>query len=549
MKNIFLLTLIFFSSLLWKGGDSTCNAQDSLLVDSLTLQLKKVNATALELGKNTSTETDTIKSNILSQLSFAFQDNDPDKAMEYAKQALSLAQRINFKKGSASAYYSMGRIEYIKGNFLPAIGFYKKAIYDYKNAGLKKEIVNSYKGIGQCYIELGDFPEALRNLITSLKGAEEIADKNGIAYAHLNMGISYFYSKKFSEAMQNWNIALNIFKEVNDNAGITKCNANIGNYYCETGKFAQALPYYQEIVNTCMATGNLVGLTMGYNNLAKIYFDQGNYAQALKSCTAALKIIEQTGDKNNAASTYTALGEIYFKQKDFSKSQDYLGKALIATQETGNLDLKRYVYDAFVNLYSAQHDFKQALAYYKLSIATRDTMFNEENNRKTAELQLQYDTEKKEKNIALLTKESQLQQTEIQKQNTTRNALIVAFALIALLAGLIYNRSAMKKRANVEIERTMDHLRTTQSQLVEREKLAALGKLTADVAREIAVPVTQVNELNLKNKELIGGIINNTLNNTSKEKLQSNFDHIYMYGKEADGMVKKVLNETRKLQS
>lgn len=548
MKKFLLLILLSFSSLLWISG-GTCKAQDSLLVDSLTLLLKDANAKILELGKSVNTEIDTTKSNILYQLSLAYQDNNPDKAMEYAQQALLLAQHTNYKNGCANAYYSMGRIEYIKGNFLPAIEFYKKAIQYYEVIGFKKEVVNSYKGIGQCYIELGNFSEALRNLITSLKVAEAIADKNGIAYAHLNMGISYFYSKKFNEALQNWNMALNIFKENNDKTGITKCNANIGNYYCEIGKFAEALPYYQDVVKISEQTGNLVALTMAYNNLAKVYFEQGNYPQSLKSCLAALKIIEQTGDINNAAITYTALGEIYFKQKDFSKSQDYLGKALIATEETGNLDLKRYVYDAYVNLYITQKKFKQALAFYKLSIATQDTMFNEENNRKTAELQLQYDTEKKEKNIALLTKEAQLQQTEIQKQNNTRNALIVALALIAMLAGLIYNRSIIKKKANLEIERTMNHLKTTQSRLVEREKLAALGKLTADVAKEIAIPVTQVNELNLLNKTLIESIENNTLNSDIKDKLQTNFDHIYQYGKDADSLVKKVLTETRKHQS
>lgn len=118
-----------------------------------------------------------------------------------------------------------------------------------------------------------------------------------------------------------------------------------------------------------------------------------------------------------------------------------------------------------------------------------------------------------------------------------------------MLAGLIYNRSIIKKKANLEIERTMNHLKTTQSRLVEREKLAALGKLTADVAKEIAIPVTQVNELNLLNKTLIESIENNTLNSDIKDKLQTNFDHIYQYGKDADSLVKKVLTETRKHQS
>lgn len=547
MKKALTPLSILILLLTWGGIGNFCKAQDSFLVDSLTELLKKANATSLELGTTASLAIDTTKSNIYYKLSCAYQDNNPDKAIEYAKQALSLAQSTQFTEGSANANSSLGKAEYNKGNFLSAIAYYKRAIQYYKSIGLKKEVVNSYKGIGQCYIELGNFPEAISSLIASLKSAEDIADKNGIAYAHLSLGICYFYSNKLDEALQSWNIALNIFKEINDKAGIAKSNANLGNYYCETGNFAKALPYYQNVITICKQTGNLVGLTMAYNNIAKIHFEQSNYLLALQTCLQALSIIEQTGDKNNASITYTALGEIYFKMKQFSKSHEYLNKALILTQETGNLDLKRYVYDAFVNLCSEQNNFKQALQYYKLSIAVHDTMFNEENNRKIAELQLQYDTEKKEKNIALLTKKSQLQQAEIQTQNTTRFVLFVAFVLIAFLVVLIFNRYSLKKKANIEIERTMNHLKTTQNQLVENEKLAALGKITADVAREIAVPVNQVNETNLKNNRLIDSIENNTLNSDIRENLQINFDRIYRFGKEADSMVKKILNETRKL--
>ena len=90
-------------------------------------------------------------------------------------------------------------------------------------------------------------------------------------------------------------------------------------------------------------------------------------------------------------------------------------------------------------------------------------------------LQIQYDTEKKEKEIALLTKDSQLQQAELIKQNTTRNTFIGGFALVALLAGIIYNRYLTKKKANTEIENTLTHLKNTKEQLIEREKLASLG--------------------------------------------------------------------------
>ena len=126
--------------------------------------------------------------------------------------------------------------------------------------------------------------------------------------------------------------------------------------------------------------------------------------------------------------------------------------------------------------------------------------------------------------------------------------LIAACTLIAMLAGIIYNRYRIKQNANAAIEKTLHHLKTTQEQLIEREKLATLGKFTADVAREIEVPVKHINHLTGLNRTLILNIkSNNSI--VDADALKNNLKQIFTYGKEADAVVKKVLTETRKFQA
>ena len=122
--------------------------------------------------------------------------------------------------------------------------------------------------------------------------------------------------------------------------------------------------------------------------------------------------------------------------------------------------------------------------------------------------------------------------------------------MLALFAGIIYNHYLIKKKANTEIENTLTHLKNTQEQLIEREKLASLGKLTVDVAKQIEVPVIHINQLNIKNRTLLINLKNNKTisTNITVEELKSNLKQIFYYGKDADGIVKKVLTETRKLQ-
>src|SRR3954447_872799 len=101
------------------------SAADSLKIDSL----KKI----LVIQKE-----DTNKVNTLNELS-AILDHDRNSAMQYAKEALSLSQKINFKKGEGNAYYQMGVAEagsnYVgeRGNINEALAYFNNAITIFKN--------------------------------------------------------------------------------------------------------------------------------------------------------------------------------------------------------------------------------------------------------------------------------------------------------------------------------------------------------------------------------------------------------------------------------
>lgn len=245
-----------------------------------------------------------------------------------------------------------------------------------------------------------------------------------------------------------------------------------------------------------------------------------------------------------------SIGTSYMKQKEYQLASEFLTKGLLRSQEIGSLEVMKQCYEALSNMYNQQGNYQKALANYKLYVVVRDSMYDVESTTKITALQLQYDTEKKEKEIALLTKDSKLQQAELQKQNTTRNSFIGGLILVSLLALISFNRYSVKRKANNKIEKTLAHLKSTQEQLIEREKLASLGKLTLEVAKQMEVPVTQINQLNIKNRNIINYLKDNvaTLSNSNLEELKNNLKQIYYYGKDADGIVKKVLTETRKTQ-
>ena len=122
------------------------------------------------------------------------------------------------------------------------------------------------------------------------------------------------------------------------------------------------------------------------------------------------------------------------------------------------------------------------MLYQKKYKEIDDAIFNEENSKKTAELETRYETEKKEKEIALLKKDKELQQMDILKQRNLINSLIIVSLLIFLLA--LYTRYRLKMKAARALKKEIDDRKQVEAELIMSQKLEAVGILAGGIAHD-----------------------------------------------------------------
>jgi signal transduction histidine kinase len=201
----------------------------------------------------------------------------------------------------------------------------------------------------------------------------------------------------------------------------------------------------------------------------------------------------------------------------------------------------------------------------------RDSILSEENVKEVIRQEYQYAYEKQAVADSVANaraaelKNAQIaqQQAELKAKRNQQYGLFIGLALMVILAGNAYYRVQSKKKANEILQKTLADLKSTQTQLIQQEKLASLGQLTAGIAHEIKNPLNFVNNFSEVSIEMI----DEAFDELAKVKTQhaasqveaiqletreailndikSNLTKIHEHGSRADGIVKSMLMHSR----
>jgi tetratricopeptide (TPR) repeat protein len=475
-------------------------------VDSLKLYLKN-------------NKSDTSQINALNALSHAYIDlSQYENAMKYAQQAITQAEKIHYKKGFSLAYdniglafeiqgdyqkaydnyfkalkineeignkkaistsfNNLGIIDYYQSNYADALDHYLRALKINNELGDKIEIAKSYGNIGLIYEQQGDYPKALEQFFNALKIQETLHDTTGIEFSLNSIGNIYSNLNEFDKALEYEFKALKLNENSRNIHNISECYNNIGTIYSNKKNYPKALEYYFKSLKIDEQHDDKLGISILLNNIANIYNYQNDDSKALEFNLKSLKIKEEIDDKKGISYSYINIGKIYQKQKNYPRTIQYAEKALAISKSIG---AKRQILRSFQMLsetLEAQGKGMQSLDAYKQFILYRDSLYNEENTKKSVRTEMNFEFDKKQaEEKAQQEKKDVLANEELKRQKLQRNYFIFAFGLMLLLALFIFRSYRQKQKANEMIEHQKKEVEL-QKELVEEKNKEITDSIT-----------------------------------------------------------------------
>ncbi len=399
------------------------------------------------------TKQDSFKVKSYIKLFNLYADVDLNKSRRCINKLDSMLEVIEEKKFHGSIYDCFGRFYFKSGDLEKARNYFTKA---YKTAESVKDsftLASSANNLGNTYEKLGENEKALSYLLNALKIWKKQHDKKMVGKAYLNIGLIHFKNQNYKTSQEYYNKSLSIREEINDSAGIALVYNNIAilNYYMED--YDNVRTYFTKAYNIYKELGNLRRQALTLSNLGEINFHLGQSDKALSYFNKCAEIEKKLDDKVGLAGTYQMISSVYIDRGNYDLALQNLQKALSYARKANVPKEIKDIFSLYNEIYKMKGNYKTALYYLEKHNALNDSLYNAQKAKELNELQTQYETEKKEKQITLLNKEKKLQNIKIEKQRNFTILLAIIIGIILASTILLFLQKKKIKEAHYKLSK------------------------------------------------------------------------------------------------
>lgn len=418
--------------------------------------------------------------------------SNPNKALEILQQALEISETkkdenliAKSKNNIGIVYRDLGRFEEAKALSTEALQVNDSLI-----------LASAYNNIGVVNRNLALYDEALQNYLKALTIYENKSMDKQIATTHNSIGLVYSYSNVNDKAIEYHLKAKESFEKLNDKKGISEVYNNIAIIYANQGELAKALNYFKYSLEIEEGLDDKKGMAESVNNVGAVHYYMGSIDSALVYFNKSVKIEKSIGNQAGVAASYNNIADLLIESGKPSQAKIYIDSAYYYAKESKvAVDIEAALHN-YSRYYEEKNDLRKALDYFKKVSSFNDSIVNVETNKKIAEIEIGFQTEKKEKEILSQRAEMAEQNLTIQKKDTQVFGLIGIALILGLIGFLFYNQQKLKNKQLQKENELKDALLKIETQnRLQEQRLRISRDLHDNIGAQLTFIISSIDNL------------------------------------------------------
>jgi signal transduction histidine kinase len=416
-------------------------------------RLEELEAKLRDMDPNQADSTDRVDL-LLEMAEEHFSGDDPQRLIELTNEALALSNRLEYSKGQAYGLW----YESLSCCF---IADHERGIQRADESQARLAEMGDDAGVVKAVFlksnilrSIGSFDQALPGIYEALEFFQKAGDRYWVANCNYSLGLLYHEIGDYRQAFEQHEKCVEAMKGLPDRWLEARALNGVGRALNKMEKHQEALDYHHRSLALFREIGHAMGEARALDDIGLIYMQLGDDELALPFHTKSLAIRKKIGQRRAECTSLLNIARIHVRQEQQAEASEILHEALALAEETRS---KPHVYDAHRLLsqaYELEGDHEKALHHYKEFQRAKEEVFNETTSERIHKLQIGFEVQKAEKEAEI----ERLKNVELHEKNQ-------------------------------RLEELLRELRATQSQLVQSEKMAAIGKLVAGMVHEMNTPI------------------------------------------------------------
>ena len=475
-----------------------CNAQQHK-IDSLTKLIKPV-------------VEDTNQAKIYLKLSSAYSNVNYDKAIEVLIKAYNLNKKLNYHRGLVNCTNWFGVLNAKKGNYKDALIYFNESVELSKKYFPKENIGFMLNNIGIVYRHIGNYSKAIEYFLNAIKDHTQYKDTAGLCSAYNNLGNTLNSMERCRDALRYHFMSLKIRLHKHDAGGIRSSYGNIGSTYDNMSMPDSALHYFKKALSLYANQDDKENLARLYNQMGDAFNNSDKPDSATAYLQNANTLFTKLGDSKGLVLSNQSLGKVYLKLPNYPKAESYFLQSLAFAQTSKQEDDEKDINFLLARVYNAEKKYDKAIQYFLAYDSLNRNLSEINNAQRIADLQTNFEVEKKEIEIKKLEQEQTIQKLAIDKQqgeiNRQRLGLILS-GLSGLLAlgfvYVLYKSNKQRKKDNKQLVEQKEIIEQKNKEVTDSINYARRIQQAVLTGEDVWNKISKDNFILFKPKDIVSG--------------------------------------------